>query len=294
MIHTIDLHFQQIPKTIAAFIVESSEGPILVETGPHSTFPQLKKGIEKLGYRIEEIQHVLLTHIHLDHAGSSWAFAENGAVVYVHPLGYGHLNAPERLMESAARIYKDQMHSLWGQMKPIPEQQPQKVENGEVITIGQNQFTAWHTPGHAVHHIAWQLNDKLFCGDVAGVKVNGGPVVPPCPPPDINLEDWKQSIELMRNLELSSIYLTHFGEIKDWKTHLNALERVLNDWANWILPHFKAGREMNDIIPDFQNHVKQSLLDAGLTQEGLAQYEAANPSWMSVAGLLRYWKKRLP
>ncbi len=292
MVHTIDLHFQNIAKTIAAFVVESSDGLILVETGPHSTFPFLKKGIEALGYQTSDVKHVLVTHIHLDHAGAAWAFAKLGATIYVHPVGYPHLKSPERLMDSAARIYKDEMDRLWGQMNPIPEAQLIAVEDRAVIQIGDKKFTAWHTPGHAIHHIAWQFDKHLFAGDVAGVKITNGPVVPPCPPPDINVEDWQQSLDLIRRLDLDSIYLTHFGEIVDWKEHLSQLEEVLQEWANWMLPYFEADESPREIIPKFEAFVHASLRQAGLTQEGLAQYEASNPSWMSVAGLLRYWKKK--
>ena len=102
----------------------------------------------------------------------------------------------------------------------------------------------WHTPGHAVHHIAWQIGDKLISGDVAGVRINLGFIVHPCPPTDINIEDWINSIKLIRKLNLSEIYLTHFGKITDIEYHLNRLENILLDWANWIKPHFEANADL--------------------------------------------------
>ncbi len=292
MIHVIDLHFQGLSDNIAAFLVETNSGPILIETGPHSTLPHLLAGIENAGYRTEDIQHVFLSHIHLDHAGAAWWFAEQGASIYVHPLGAKHLAAPERLMESARRIYQDQMDRLWGEMRAIPAAQLVQVEHEARFPIGEQTLIAWHTPGHAVHHITWQLDRIVFTGDVAGVSINHGLVVPPCPPPDINIEDWHQSTQLLRTLGAETFYLTHFGPVTDTEKHLDQLDATLSNWATWMRPHYEAGTASEDITPLFQEMVKQELLQSGVSSEGVAQYEAANPSWMSVAGLLRYWRKK--
>lgn len=294
MTHIIDLNFLGLANTIAAFLIKTNAGAILIETGPYSTFDTLKNGIEKAGCDIEEVKHVFLSHIHLDHAGSAWAFARLGAKIYVHPFGYQHLLDPSKLMKSATRIYKDQMDTLWGRMEAIPENLLQKIDNQQVINIGDTQVKAWHTPGHAVHHIAWQVGEDLFTGDVAGVKIHDGMAVPPCPPPDINLEDWQKSLALIRRIAPQNLYLTHFGKVEKnaIEEHLNTVERTLISWANWIKPHWEAGTDPNILTPDFQSFVKQQLIDYGTNPQDLALYEAANPSWMSVAGLLRYWRKK--
>jgi len=293
MIHTIDLKFGGTSNAIAAFLIETGNGIALVETGPHSTLGNLQKGIESHGYKLSDVKHVFLTHIHLDHAGAAWYFAkENNAQVYVHPRGYKHLLDPSRLMNSAKQIYQDQMDKLWGQMNPIPAENLKSIEHEEKIAIDNLVFKAWHTPGHAVHHIAWQIGDQLLAGDVAGVKINGGLIVPPCPPPDINIEDWQSSIALLKTLDLSSIYLTHFGEINDIHPHLDALESQLLNWANWIKPRWEAGENPKEVTPKFMAYVANQLKEYGIEGEGLKQYESANPSWMSVAGLMRYWQKR--
>jgi len=293
MTHLIDLNFLNTPRAIAAFLVETSIGPVLVETGPHSTFPTLKKEIEKLGYSLSDIKHVFLSHIHFDHAGAAWAFAELGAKIYLHPVGAPHMQDPSRLVMSAKRIYKDQMDVLWGQLKPIAPTQLIIPKDGEVITIGDKTFKAWYTPGHAIHHIAWQVDQELFAGDVAGVCIDKGMVVPPCPPPDINLEHWLKSIQLIRGLNLERIYLTHFGEIVQISAHLDKLETCLNDWAHWMKPHAIANTPLEEVTPKFQAYVAEQLKTFGITEEGVKQYETANPSWMSVAGLIRYWKKTI-
>jgi glyoxylase-like metal-dependent hydrolase (beta-lactamase superfamily II) len=292
MIHILDLKFLDNDLTIAAFLIETSAGPVLIETGPHSTFQQLSSEIQRVGFQVEDVKHVFLTHIHLDHAGAAWAFAEMGATVYVHPFGYKHLQNPVKLMESAKRIYQDQMDRLWGEMRLIQEDRLIQVADQEAIQVGDTSIISHHTPGHAVHHIAWQIGDSIFAGDVAGVKIESGIVVPPCPPPDINVEDWQASIQKLKDLNPAAIYLTHFGKITNIEAHLDALEGRLLAWANWMKPHFEAQTDPKIITPLFQKYVQEELIENGVNQEGLAQYEGANPSWMSVAGLLRYWRKR--
>lgn len=292
MIHILDLGFLGLNEAIAAFLVETSEGPVLIETGPHSVNGNLEKEVQRCGYELSDIKHVFITHIHFDHAGGAWALAQQGATIYLHPFGKRHLGEPSKLYASAKRIYQDKMETLWGRMEAIEEEKLVTLEHGESVTIGDSTFVAHHTPGHAVHHIAWQLGKNLFAGDVAGVKINRGIVVPPCPPPDINIEDWIASISLIHTLDIDAMYLTHFNKITDISAHLDALETVLWDWANWMKPHFDNGTNQQEVVPKFMEYTKQQLLNHGLTEAEVAQYEAANPSWMSVAGLMRYWKKR--
>lgn len=291
-IELIDLHFQHLAHTIGSYLLPTSEGPVLIETGPYSTFDQLKKGIENLGYKIEDIEHVFLTHIHLDHAGAAWAFAEVGANIYLHPFGAKNMEDPSRLMESAKRIYKDKMDELWGDMKAIPANQLIEVEDQQTFNIGGLTIKSLHTPGHAKHHIAWQVGDVIFTGDIAGVRIDQGPVVPPCPPPDINLEDWKNSIELLKSANPSTLYLTHYSSIENIDEHLNALLNILDSWAKWIKAKMNEGLTNEEMVPLFMEFTAQGLREAGLDEKGIQLYEAANPSWMSVAGLVRYWTKK--
>ena len=292
-IHILDTHFQDFEMAIGAFAIPTADGLVLVETGPYSVFSHIEQGLNKIGFSTDDVKHVLLTHIHLDHAGAAWAFAEKGATVYVHPKGYEHLKDPSKLMRSATRIYGDKMDTLWGAMKEIPESQLQTVSHGEVLALGDLNITAWHTPGHAIHHTAWQLGEALFTGDVAGVKIKNGPVEPPCPPPDINLEDWKSSLALIRKINPARLYLTHFGVINQVEEHLDELEHYLDAWANWMLPKYQAQESPENITPMFQEFVKEQFKAARIDMDLLAIYEVANPSWMSVAGLLRYWHKKL-
>lgn len=307
MIHVLDLHFLDTPQAIAAFVIETSEGPVLVETGPYSTFKHLQQGLQAKGFSVSDIRHVLLTHIHFDHAGAAWALAAQGAKIYVHPVGAKHMANPEKLVASAQRIYKEDMDRLWGAMEPVAESQLVAVKHEEELTIGNTTIKAWHTPGHAVHHIAWQVSavhtdavytgamhmgDVLFTGDVAGVRINQGLVEPPCPPPDINVEAWQQSIKLIREINPQTMYLTHFGPVQDIEMHLDELEKNLLDWADWIRMKLDQHETQEEIEPEFKRYVANELKASGANDTLIRQYEAANPSGMSVAGLMRYWKKR--
>ena len=195
-------------------------------------------------------------------------------------------------MESARRIYLDKMDELWGQMNSIDPGQIQEVAHEEVISVGDLKVRSLHTPGHAVHHIAWQIDDVIFTGDVAGVRINQGMVIPPCPPPDIHIGDWEASIDILKAQSPRVLYLTHFGPVDYDEVHLTELQQRLHKWANWIKPHYEAKRSVMEVTPAFQQMVAADMIAEGIAEADRNKYEAANPSWMSVAGLMRYWKKQ--
>ncbi len=292
MYHIIDLYFLAYKHAVAAFLLESTEGPILIDTGPYSTFESLTSGLGKLGYAPNEVKHVFLSHIHFDHAGAAWAFAKAGAKIYLHPFGHHHMHEPTKLVASATMIYGDQMDTLWGKMEGIPEKSLVTCEHDELIEIGNQKLRALHTPGHAKHHIAWQWRDIIFSGDVAGVKIESGPVVPPCPPPDINLEDWVRSIDLVLSKNPNKLILTHYGEVDNPSIHMQELREILTNWAMWVKDKWEQGLKNEEITPAFMKYTARQLRDRGVSDFGIKQYEAANPSWMSVAGLVRYWTKK--
>jgi glyoxylase-like metal-dependent hydrolase (beta-lactamase superfamily II) len=291
MVHTIDLNFLNAGEAIAAYVIPTENGAVLVECGPHSTIDNLTEGLAKLGLKPEDIHTLLLTHIHFDHAGAAWWFAERGTKVYVHPRGYKHLLNPERLYESARMIYQDKMDELWGEMHPISANFLVQVEDGEIVHADGLEFKAIYTPGHAVHHIAWQLDDVIFSGDVGGVKIGDGLVVPPCPPPDIHVADWLDSIEAMKKCAAKRLYLTHYGPVDDVDDHLDRLSGRLKSYVEWMRPHAAAGTPAEEIVPLFVDFVESGFRAAGMSEELIVSYRAANPAWMSVAGLLRYLKK---
>jgi glyoxylase-like metal-dependent hydrolase (beta-lactamase superfamily II) len=289
-IRILDLGFLGTEEAIAAFLVETEIGPVLVETGPDSTFTNLEKELSRFQYKSEDIRHVLLTHIHFDHAGAAWRLAKSGAKIYVHPAGAPHLINPERLWNSASQIYGEDMERLWGQSGSISQEQVIEVEDGAVLDFGNCRFKAIHTPGHAVHHIAWKLGDSIFTGDAAGVKIENGPVVPPCPPPDIHIEAWKSSLGKIKAETPSFLFLTHFGIIDNVDWHLDSLSYILDDWSAWMKSRFDQGVPQADAVTDFISYTKHFLRAQGCSEALIEVYEKANPSFMSVAGLYRYWK----
>lgn len=294
MIHVLDTRWRGREGVIAVFAVPHEAGVALVESGPESAFGGVVAGLGALGYALADVTDVFLTHIHLDHAGAAWRFAEAGARVHVHPRGARHLADPTRLVESARRIYGDRMEELWGELRPVPKERLKVAEDGERVAVGGRVFTAHATPGHAVHHHVWALEDALFTGDVAGVRLSGGPVLPPCPPPDIQLEDWRASIAKLRALPAKTLYLTHFGAYRDKERTLDALEARLSDWGAWVRARLREGLSPEAMVPLFEAKVRAELAAAGLEGEAVARYEAANPSAYSVYGLVRYWQKHHP
>ncbi|MFI5165349.1 MAG: MBL fold metallo-hydrolase [Thermoanaerobaculales bacterium] len=290
-IRILDLHFWR-EGTIAAFLLRSSDGPVLIETGPDSTYPALVRALREAGTTPEAVRHVLLTHIHLDHAGAAWRLAAHGATVYVHPVGAPHLADPSKLLASARKIYGDQMDSLWGRLEPIAAGQLRTVTDGEVLRIGDLAIEALHTPGHASHHIAYRVDGAVLTGDVGGVRILGGPAVPPCPPPDIDVEAWRASLARLRAIGAQRFYLTHFGVVHDTTRHLDQLERGLTAFASFIRAQAHEGLDDALIVPRFEAFTQGFLTASGADEASVQRYAIANPAFMSVAGLTRYWRKR--
>ncbi len=289
-INIIDLNFFA-PKVIASYLIENGGEPVLIETGPDSTFPRLEKSLNELGYPIEEIKKVLVTHIHLDHSGAAWHFARAGATIYVHPFGAKHLADPTRLVESAKLIYKEETQTLWGNIEPISKERIHAVENGETINIGSVKIRALETLGHASHHHSYLMDNVVFTGDVTGICIEGGPALPPTPPPDINVELWQKSIRRILDLNPEAVYPTHFGKSSNVKDHLEELEERLLQCTEWIGERLKEGKGEDEIVPDFVKMFEEILAQAKVSPELIKAYELADPFWMNVPGLVRYWKK---
>lgn len=292
-VYPINLEFDAMAMPIYSFMVESSDGLVIIESGPHSTIRNLEKGLHKIGFKIDDVSHVLLTHIHLDHAGGAWCLAEKGAKIYVHPFGYRHMNDPSKLLASAKKIYGDQMDSLWGTLKPISSDRLYQIEDEETLTIGDLKFKAWHTPGHAKHHIAWQLNEVLFTGDLAGIRMDGGPPIPPLPPPDINIEDWVSSIERVLQIEgIQRCYLTHGSLVEDCSSFLHQMIETLQAYAQFIEPYFINRTPVEDIIAPFGSFASKYLMERGLAKEHADNFTSGGEVIADIHGLLRYWKKK--
>lgn len=289
-IHTLDLEFRR-RGTIASYLVESGSDLALIETGPDSTWPRLRAALAELGMKPGDIRTVLVTHIHLDHAGAAWRLAAEGATVWVHPAGRAHLADPSRLLASAKRIYRERMDELWGTLEPIPEDRLKVAEDGARIFVGKAEIRVVETLGHALHHNAYVVEGNVFTGDVGGVTIGGGPVLPPTPPPDIDLEAWTLTIARLRALRPDALYPTHFGRIENPEAALDELGRELAAWAEFIRAGLAEGKDEAALVPEFEAWATERLIAAGVDEEGREVYRTVLPFAMNVTGLVRYWQR---
>lgn len=292
-VHTIDLNFQDTPGVIASYVFDTGDGLAVVDTGPTSTLPALEEGLHAFGAELRDLRHLLLTHIHFDHAGAAGTLLERlpKAKVYVHERGAPHLARPEKLVASATQIYGDEMDRLWGEMRPIDPDRMKVLAGGEFWRTGDAEVRALYTPGHAVHHLAYQVGDDLYVGDVGGVRLAAAQTSrAPTPPPDIDLEIWRDSVATLRDLDARTLHLAHFGSYPQEAQHWDGLLEKMDLDAGWVREGLEAGRGFESISAE----VTERLLDE-LGQEGAdlpARYEFACPPWMSVQGLMRYWTRK--
>src|SRR5947209_708490 len=204
-------------------------GDVLIDPGPASCLDTL---LEALGE--ERPRALLLTHIHLDHAGASGSLVRRwpDLEVYVHEIGAYHMSDPARLIESATRLYGSDMERLWGEFIAVPEDRLRVLNGGERLSIGGRDFAVAYTPGHASHHVSYLHEGTAFVGDVGGVRiVPQGPVIPPTPPPDIDLEAWHRSIERVLEWQPERLAMTHFGSTEDVAVHREKVSAGLDEWV---------------------------------------------------------------
>ena len=296
VVHTVDLSFQGVSMTIAVYAIPHEGGVVLVESGPGSTLDAVEAGLERLGYRLDDVTHVLLTHIHLDHAGAAGHFARQGAHVYVHHVGAPHMINPERLLTSARRLYGDAMDRLWGEFLPVPTDRLTALHDGDEIVVGPLRFLALDTPGHANHHVAFLLEDFCFLGDIGGVRLPGTRVIRlPTPPPEFHLERWRQSVDRLHRTfaehAVTHVAPTHFGVFDDPEQHLQAVREALDDLEQWLETTMAASPTQEELRHQLHEHLKAYLLSRGFPPELWAEHEAVMPIAMSADGLWRYWHK---
>jgi glyoxylase-like metal-dependent hydrolase (beta-lactamase superfamily II) len=271
----IDLNFGASPQAIGVYLVETDDGPALFDCGPTSTIDALEAGLAEHGLAFTDVKHLLLSHIHLDHAGAAGSLVRRHPelTVWVSPVGRPHLIDPSRLERSARRLYGEMFDPLWGELAPVPEENV-RVADGDVLG-----WEAFPTPGHASHHVSYLRDGTLLAGDAAGVRMPGASyVLPVCPPPDITVEGWHETIAEIRRREPARLALIHFGVHEDVTAHLDRLERELDRWAERVGDGMSEG--------DF---VAAGRADAG---DDADLYDRVAPLWQSYLGMKRYWDSR--
>ena len=285
-------------EIIASFLLTGEGSAAIVETGPTSCINELMRGLKDRGVAPEDVEQVFLTHIHLDHSGASGNLTEllPNAAFYVHEIGYPHLVDPSKLLKSATRLYgEENMDELWGEVKPVPEDRLVKLEGGEEIEAAGGVVRAHYTPGHAYHHLAFHEpgTGHLFAGDVAGVRLPGQSYVkPPTPPPEVDIDAWKGSIETLRKIEPKILCPTHFGSYEDVERHLGELEQRLEDWLLLIEERMDEGHSQEDIAEELEAKGDEEMLREGANPEESERYELAANYEMLVAGIMRYVSQR--
>lgn len=275
MTHVIDLGHSG-PGIVASYLLETADGPALFDCGPTTCIPALEAGLAQHGAALTDVRHLLLSHIHLDHAGAAGALVRRnpGLRVHVSEVGAPHLVDPSRLERSARRLYGDTFDSLWGELAPVPE------ENVHVAGPRVLGLECFPTPGHASHHICYFDGTTLYAGDAAGVRIQpAATVLPPTPPPDVDLEAWERTLREIERRRPERLALIHFGVAEDVERHLGELRERLATWAERV----ERGAGEDEFV---------AAAKADLPAADAESYDRAMPFWQSYAGLARYWEQR--
>jgi glyoxylase-like metal-dependent hydrolase (beta-lactamase superfamily II) len=269
------------PRRIACYLLETEDGLALFDCGPTTCVPALHDGLAARGVELRDVRHLLLSHIHLDHAGAAGALVREhpGLTVHVSAVGAPHVVDPRRLAASARRLYGDAFDELWGELVPVPER--------NVAVVGERVagLACFPTPGHAAHQVSYHHEDgTIYNGDAAGVRIAPGRFVfAPTPPPEIDLDAWERTIDELERRSPVRLALVHFGVFDDVERHLEALRATLRSWAD------RVGHGMDE--PTFVAAARADV--AASDPDDADAYDRAAPYWHCYLGLERYWRKRL-
>jgi glyoxylase-like metal-dependent hydrolase (beta-lactamase superfamily II) len=294
----VDLNFLGAPEIIATGILHGASGVALIDPGPSTTHETLKAALQRKGIGIGDVRQILLTHIHLDHAGVTGALVrENPAIeVFVHERGAPHMIDPSKLLASAGRLYGADMDRLWGDFVPVPAGRIKILEGGERILAGGRDLLVAYTPGHASHHVSYfdTSSRVAFVGDTAGIRRgNGSYIMPPTPPPDIDLDAWRTSEDRILAWDPDTLFLTHFGPFHGARVHFQEMFSRLETWSA-IVRRVLADGSLDE-ERRLQTFVDEARLDLKRTvgEQQAEQYNRAGRLDYSWHGLARYWRKKL-
>jgi glyoxylase-like metal-dependent hydrolase (beta-lactamase superfamily II) len=295
----ISLPFQDEEEIVGSYVIAGKDELAVIDPGPASTANALLYALGEAGFDPENVTHLLLTHIHLDHAGAVGTLLPHmpKAMVYVHAKGAPHIIDPTRFLASATRIYGERMHELWGDVLPVPEERVDVIHDGDVLRIANRRLEVHYAPGHAVHHVIFYdvHSGELFAGDAAGVRLQGIDYVrPPTPPPDLDLEEWSQTINRLKLLRPDVLYLAHFGPVNMPIKHLERLREKLFSWGDFVLGAMRDGKSEAEITEMLEKHANTDLARVAGNERSLKRYDLTANYHMSVQGYMRYWRKKHP
>jgi glyoxylase-like metal-dependent hydrolase (beta-lactamase superfamily II) len=292
----VDLLFLGRPHAVATAVVYGGGSLALIDPGPSSCLHNLDLGLQRLGLRLDEVTDLLLTHIHLDHAGATGTIVRRvpRIRVLVHARGAPHLVDPSKLLASATRLYGNRMQELWGEFAAVPERNLTVIHGGERIDAGGRTFEVAYTPGHASHHVSYfdRSSGVAFVGDTAGVCIDGGYVLPPTPPPDIDIEAWQQSVTRIEAWAAQTLFLTHFGPVQGAGLHLQTLMENLATMAALVRARLAEDGSDEEQSRRFAEDVQRELRRQ-MAEPQVRSYLAAAPPELLWLGLARYWRKRV-
>ena len=293
----VDLNFLARPAIIATAVLHGPAGVALVDPGPATTLPTLEQELGRKGITFEDVRQLLVTHIHLDHSGATGTIVERHPhiEVFVHERGAPHMIDPSKLLSSAGRLYGQDMGRLWGDVRPVPAERIKVLQGGETLTAAGRDLKVEYTPGHASHHVSFLdiASQVAFVGDTAGIRRGSGAyVMPPTPPPDIDIEAWQASQQKILSWEPETLFLTHFGPVHGARQHLQAMFENMAEWSRIVR------RLLGDLTLDdaerqrrFTDEAAQ-ILKRRVGEAEADGYMRAGGLNYSYQGLARYWRRK--
>lgn len=296
-IHYVDVQFLGYPNIIATAVLHAASGVALVDPGPTTSLGNLKAALSRAGIGMRDVRQILLTHIHLDHAGATGSLLdENPDIeVVVHERGAPHLVDPTKLVASAGRLYGQDMDRLWGDIRPVPPTALKVVRGGERVVAGGRVLEVAYTPGHASHHVSFlePSSGIAFVGDTAGIRRGSGAyVMPAAPPPDIDLEQWRDSEAHILDWSPDTLFMTHFGPFHGARQHFQQLMDRIAEWSR-IIRRLLADATLSEeerrerFVAEATQELRRIV---GSTEAEL--YGRAGSLDYSYQGLARYWRKK--
>jgi glyoxylase-like metal-dependent hydrolase (beta-lactamase superfamily II) len=293
----IDLQFLGRSHIIATVVAHGAIGAALIDPGPSTSLDTLGAALEAKGIGWADVRQILLTHIHLDHAGATGTILERHPLieVLVHEKGAPHMVDPAKLLASAGRLYGDDMNRLWGEVKPVPRGRVRALGGGETLHVAGREMAVAYTPGHASHHVSYLdvASRVAFVGDTAGVRRGGGNyVMPPTPPPDIDIDEWQASQRRILAWDPESLFVTHFGPFGGARQHFQALFENISDWSRIVRrlladPALAEPDREARFVDEVYRELRRRLGDVQA-----ADYVLAGGLNYSYRGLARYWRNR--